>query len=65
MRPANGEHCCRCLVEVHRVISRHITSEGLVVYSRCGCGALHMQLIDEPALVASSTPAVSQGRHAG
>ncbi|MFD7506183.1 hypothetical protein [Streptomyces sp. NPDC059850] len=29
----------------HTIVSRHTTSEGVVVWTRCGCGRLQMALI--------------------
>jgi hypothetical protein len=30
--------------EVYQVLSRHLTSEGLVTYTRCVCGAVQMRV---------------------
>ncbi|BAW05371.1 hypothetical protein [Nocardia seriolae] len=40
-------HCGRCgwpIDQPFQVLSRHRTSEGIVSYTRCACGALRMQL---------------------
>lgn len=52
---------CRCgLAGASTVLSRHLTSEGLVVYSLCGCGSVEMRLVpyhpDGPARSARSRP---------
>ncbi|QXJ20593.1 hypothetical protein AGRA3207_001330 [Actinomadura graeca] len=33
----------------HRTLSRHLTSEGVVVWSRCACGRLRMDLVPHAA----------------
>lgn len=52
--PAHRHHDAYCTV------SRHQTSEGVLVYRRCHCGALHVALHQ-----AGRRPAViSESRHA-
>jgi hypothetical protein len=31
-----------------RTVSRHLTSEGLVAYQRCGCGGWRIRLHEDP-----------------
>lgn len=40
-------HCSNCgwpTNQPFQVLSRHRTSEGIVVYTRCACGVVRMQL---------------------
>lgn len=41
------------------VVSRHVTSDGVVIWTRCACGRLRMDLIPEgraPRLTAGPCP---------
>lgn len=37
-------HCGWPQSEVYEVLSRHLTSEGLVTYTRCVCGVVQMRV---------------------
>jgi hypothetical protein len=40
------DECPRCgwpQSDVYEVLSRHLTSEGVVTYTRCACGAVQMR----------------------
>jgi hypothetical protein len=54
--------------EPYEVISRHLTSEGLVTYSRCACGEVRVGLLPydtaeplQPARVPRNRPDVTPG----
>ncbi|QXJ20350.1 hypothetical protein AGRA3207_001044 [Actinomadura graeca] len=41
------EECPRCgwpQTEVYEVLSRHLTSEGVVSYTRCACGEMQVRV---------------------
>ncbi|WP_344598651.1 hypothetical protein [Actinomadura vinacea] len=41
------DECPRCgwpQSDVYEVLSRHLTSEGVVTYTRCACGAVQMRV---------------------
>jgi RNase P subunit RPR2 len=40
--------CDRPVDQSNELVSRHRTSEGTVVYTRCACGLLHVWLDAEP-----------------
>ncbi|WP_169513850.1 hypothetical protein [Actinomadura flavalba] len=48
-----------------KILSRHSTSEGTVVWSRCDCGRLHMVLVPYDTarrpLTAGTCPACAAG----
>jgi len=43
-RPAVCPVCAWPLDEPYEVVSRHVTSEGVVTYSRCACGEMRVGL---------------------
>lgn len=44
------QHCRRPDPQFFQLVSRHTTSEGVVVYARCACGALHRFLVGNAEL---------------
>ncbi|QKW37640.1 hypothetical protein HUT06_29525 [Actinomadura sp. NAK00032] len=47
------------------LVSRHLTSEGVVLWTRCSCGRLRMDLVphgDAPRLTAGPCPHAAGGR---
>ncbi|MFD0776256.1 hypothetical protein ACFQZ2_20170 [Streptomonospora algeriensis] len=34
--------------EIYQVVSRHLTSTGMVVYTRCACGRLQVRSLSVP-----------------
>jgi hypothetical protein len=43
-RPTACPVCAWPLDEPYEVVSRHVTSEGIVTYSRCACGEMRVGL---------------------
>ncbi|MEW2353888.1 hypothetical protein [Spirillospora sp. NPDC029432] len=55
------DECPRCgwpQSEIYQVLSRHLTSTGVVTYTRCACGAVQMRLqpYDAGHVVTASEP---------
>jgi hypothetical protein len=47
MEPRTDDLCPRCgwpTAEPYQVVSRHVTSEGTITWSRCACGQLQVHL---------------------
>ena len=65
------DECPRCgwpQSDVYEVLSRHLTSEGVVTYTRCACGMVQMrfQPFDPGApVVARQTPEPCRGSACG
>ena len=41
------DECPRCgwpRSEIYKVLSRHLTSEGVVIYTRCACGEVQVRV---------------------
>ena len=43
-RPAACQVCAWPVAEPYEIVSRHVTSEGVVIYSRCACGEMQVRL---------------------
>ncbi|MQA88079.1 MAG: hypothetical protein GEV03_26540 [Streptosporangiales bacterium] len=41
----NCQHCGWPLEQPYEIVSRHLTSEGILVYTRCACGTLQARLL--------------------
>ncbi|WP_219419431.1 hypothetical protein [Pseudonocardia nigra] len=53
-------HCGWPEQEPYEVVSRHVTSQGVIVYSRCACGRLQVRRHDRVVLQARTpTPGVA------
>jgi hypothetical protein len=51
------DQCARCgspQEPPYTVVSRHFTSEGTLIYTRCGCGALRPRLLRYDGTAASA-----------
>jgi hypothetical protein len=54
-RPGNGQvtalnRCPQCACpDAQQILSRHQTTDGLLTYTRCRCGALHLWLSPQDA----------------
>jgi hypothetical protein len=53
------DECPRCgwpQSETYEVLSRHLTSTGVLTYTRCACGAIRLQPYGTGTVVAAAEP---------
>jgi hypothetical protein len=59
MNACTVESCPACgwpTAEPYEIVSRHVTSEGVITWSRCACGRLQVHRGASVVLRATSTP---------